>query len=126
MRLEIHNGGYFIFNETSRENTFEFQKWLYNNGFNGNIEYPCTRTIPSPFNSFREMDINYPTCYIENREEVGFLLNYRSIRTYYDNTYKTEFIKNGTCIVATGNHLIFLDNGEYEILPTGLKILPNE
>ena len=134
MRLEIPNGGYFIIKEISSENIFEFQSWLYRNGFDGKIENRQTYMIQQPRPYFYYLEENpydpsynpYNTRYIENRQEVGYLLNYRYIRTYYDDTYKTELIKIGMCIIATGSHLLFLDPGEYEILPNGLKILPNE
>lgn len=132
MRLEISNGGYFIIKEISSENIFEFQSWLYRNGFDGKIESRQTYMVqqPRPYfyleNPYDPYYNPYNTRYIENRQEVGYLLNYRYIRTYYDDTYKTELIKIGMCIIATGSHLLFLDPSEYEILPAGLKILPNE
>ena len=133
MRLEISNGGYFIIKEISSENIFEFQSWLYRNGFDGKIESRQVYMIqqPRPYFYLEENPYDprynpYDPRYIENRQEVGYLLNYRYIRTYYDDTYKTELIKIGMCIIATGSHLLFLDPGEYEILPAGLKILPNE
>ena len=133
MRLEIPNGGYFIIKEISSENIFEFQSWLYRNGFDGKIENRQTYMIqqPRPYFYLEENPYDprynpYDPRYIENRQEIGYLLNYRYIRTYYDDTYKTELIKIGMCIIAAGSHLLFLDPGEYEILPAGLKILPNE
>ena len=132
MRLEIPNGGYFLFKELSSDNNYEFQKWLYFNGFEGNIESRQIYTIQQPRPSFYMEDLynphynQYNTRYIESRQEVGYILNYRYIRNYYDNAYKTELIKIGMCIIATGSHLLFLDPGEYEILPAGIKILPNE
>lgn len=136
MRLEISNGGYFIIKEISSENIFEFQSWLYHNGFDGKIESRQTYMVQQPRSYFyleNPYDPHYNPYnpynnphYIENRQEIGYLLNYRYIRTYYDDTYKTELIKIGMCIIATGSHLLFLDPGEYEILPAGLKILPNE
>ena len=133
MKLEIPNGGYLIIKEISSENIFEFQSWLYRNGFDGKIESRQTYIIqqPRPYFYLEENPYDprynpYNTRYIENRQEVGYLLNYRYIRTYYDDTYKTELIKIGMCIIAAGSHLLFLDPGEYEILPAGLKILPNE
>ena len=133
MKLEIPNGGYLIIKEISSENIFEFQSWLYRNGFDGKIENRQTYMIqqPRPYFYLEENPYDprynpYNTRYIENRQEVGYLLNYRYIRTYYDDTYKTELIKIGMCIIAAGSHLFFLDPGEYEILPAGLKILPNE
>ena len=132
MRLEISNGGYFLIKEISSENIFEFQSWLYHNGFDGKIEGRQTYMVqqPRPYfyleNPYDPHYNQYNTRYIENRQEVGYLLNYRYIRTYYDDTYKTELIKIGMCIIATGSHLLFLDPGEYEILPAGLIILPNE
>lgn len=129
MRLEISNGGYFIIKEISSENIFKFQSWLYRNGFDGKIESRQTYMVQQPRPYFyleNPYDNPYNIRYIENRQEVGYLLNYRYIRTYYDDTYKTELIKIGMCIIATGSHLLFLDPGEYEILPAGLKILPNE
>ena len=135
MRLEIPNGGYFLIKEISSENIFEFQSWLYHHGFEGKIESHQTYMVQQPrpyfylenpydphYNPYNQ----YNTRYIENRQEIGYLLNYRYIRTYYDDNYKTELIKIGMCIIATGSHLLFLDPGEYEILPAGLKILPNE
>ena len=133
MRLEISNGGYFIIKEISSKNIFEFQSWLYRNGFDGKIENRQAYMIqqPRPYFYLEENPYDprynpYNTRYIENRQEVGYLLNYRYIRTYYDDTYKTELIKIGMCIIAAGSQLLFLDPGEYEILPAGLRILPNE
>ena len=133
MKLEIPNGGYLIIKEISSENIFEFQSWLYRNGFDGKIENRQTYMIqqPRPYFYLEENPYDprynpYNTRYIETRQEVGYLLNYRYIRTYYDDIYKTEFIKNRMGIVSTGSHLLFLNPGEYEILPNGLKILPNE
>lgn len=132
MRLEIPNGGYFINKEISSENIFEFQSWLYHYGFDGKIESRQAYMVqqPRPYfyleNPYDPYNPYNSPRYIENRQEVGYLLNYRYVRTYYDDTYKTEFIKIGMCIIATGSHLLFLDPGEYEILPAGLKILPNE
>ena len=133
MKLEIPNGGYLIIKEISSENIFEFQSWLYRNGFDGKIENRQTYMIqqPRPYFYLEENPYDprynpYNTRYIENRQEVGYLLNYRYIRTYYNDIYKTELIKIGMCIIAAGSHLLFLDPGEYEILPNGLKILPNE
>ena len=133
MKLEIPNGGYLIIKEISSENIFEFQSWLYRNGFDGKIESRQTYMIqqPRPYFYLEENPYDprynpYSTRYIENRQEVGYLLNYRYIRTYYDDTYKTELIKIGMCIIAAGSHLLLLDPGEYEILPIGLKILSNE
>ena len=135
MRLEIPNGGYFLIKEISSENIFEFQSWLYHHGFEGKIESHQTYMVQQPrpyfylenpydphYNPYNQ----YNTRYIENRQEIGYLLNYRYIRTYYDDNYKTELIKIGMCIIATGSHLFFLAPGEYEILPARLKILPNE
>ena len=133
MKLEIPNGGYLIIKEISSENIFEFKSWLYRNGFDGKIENRQTYMIqqPRPYFYLEENPYDprynpYNTRYIENRQEVGYLLNYRYIRTYYNDIYKTELIKIGMCIIAAGSHLLFLDPGEYEILPNGLKILPNE
>lgn len=129
MRLEISNGGYFIIKEISSENIFEFQSWLYHHGFEGKIESRQTYMVQQPRPYFyleNPYDPYNNPRYIENRQEIGYLLNYRYIRTYYDDNYKTELIKIGMCIIATGSHLLFLDPGEYEILPAGLKILPNE
>lgn len=136
MRLEIANGGYFIIKEISSENIFEFQSWLFHHGFEGKIESRQTYMVQQPRPYFylenpydpyyNPYDPYNNPRYIENRQEIGYLLNYRYIRTYYDNNYKTELIKIGMCIIATGSHLLFLDPGEYEILPAGLKILPNE
>ena len=133
MKLEIPNGGYLIIKEISSENIFEFQSWLYRNGFDGKIENRQAYMIqqPRPYfyleeNPYDQRYNPYNTRYIETRQEVGCLLNYRYIRTYYNDIYKTELIKIGMCIIAAGSHLLFLDPGEYEILPNGLKILPNE
>ena len=131
MKLEIPNGEYLIIKEISSENIFEFQSWLYRNGFDGKIENRQTYMIqqPRPYFYLEENPYDprynpYNTRYIE--QEVGYLLNYRYIRTYYNDIYKTELIKIGMCIIAAGSHLLFLDPGAYEILQSGLKILPNE
>ena len=126
MKLEIPNGGYFIIKEISSENIFEFQSWLYRNGFDGKIESRQTYMIQQPRPYFYLEENPYDPRYNPYNTRYIYLLNYRYIRTYYDDTYKTELIKIGMCIIATGSHLLFLDPGEYEILPAGLKILPNE
>ena len=132
MRLEISNGGYFIIKEISSENIFKFQSWLYRNGFDGKIESRQTYMVqqPRPYfyleNPYDPYNPYNNPRYIENRQEIGYLLNYRYIRTYYDDNYKTELIKVGMCIIATGSHLLFLDPSEYYILSAGLKILLNE
>ena len=119
MRLEILKGSYFVFNEMFSKDIYKLQEWLYCHGFEGNIE--CNqmvyRNIPYGF--------SFENPYIENRQEIGFLLEYKRFSSRYEN-YKTEFIKSGMCIVNTGSHLLFLEPGEYEILQNGLKILPNE
>lgn len=113
MRLELRNGSYFIIdNKHHADQEYDLRMWLYRNGFEGNVEY-------------RPVYIFNHSYYIGTRQENGYLLNYRCL--YYTNdAYKTEFIKIGTCIVSTGSHLLFLNPGEYEILQSGLKILPNE
>lgn len=123
MRLEILKGSYFVFNGMSSEDVYKLQEWLYRNGFEGNIEchQAVYRNIP-----MISLSYNFENPYIENRQEIGFLLNYRCFSSRYGGDYKTEFIKDGICIVNTGSHLLFLEPGEYEILQTGLKILPNE
>ena len=125
MKLEILKGSYFVFDGMSSENIYKLQEWLYCNGFEGNIEHQAVyRNIPVPMS----YGFSFENPYIENRQEIGFLLNYKHFSSHYgyEANYKTEFIKNGTCIVNTGSHLLFLEPGEYEILQTGLKILPNE
>lgn len=127
MKLEILKGSYFIFDEMLYENIYGLQQWLYSNGFEASIErQQVSRDVPIsiPFSSplYGTLDNPY---YIENRQEIGCILHYRYFNSFYRD-YKTEFIKNGTCIINTGSHLLFLESGEYEILQTGLKILPNE
>ena len=128
MRLEILKGSYFVFNGMSSEDVYKLQEWLYCNGFDGSIEpnQMAYRNMPIsiPFSSplYGTLDNPY---YIENRQEIGFLLNYRHFSSRYSD-YKAEFIKDGMCIVNTGSHLLFLEPGEYEILQNCLKILPNE
>ena len=121
MRLEILKGSYFVFNGMSSEDIYKFQEWLYHNGFEGNIDRHQTVYRNSYGFSFENP-------YIENHQEIGFLLNYKYFASHYgyEANYKTEFIKSGMCIVNTGSHLLFLEPGEYEILQNGLKILPNE
>ena len=133
MRLEIPKGNYFVFNEMSNVYIYKLQEWLYRNGFEANIESRQLYTIQQPRPYFYMEDPYNPYSnpynnphYIESRQEVGCLLNYRYIRAYYNDTYKTDLIKIGMCIISSGSRLFFLDPGEYEILPTGLKILPNE
>lgn len=121
MRLEILKGSYFVFNGMSSEDIYKLQEWLFRNGFEGNIERQ--QAVAPMLYGF-----SFENPYIENRQEIGFLLNYKhfSSRFSYETNYKTEFIKSGICIVNTGSHLLFLEPEEYEILQTGLKILPNE
>ena len=124
MKLELCNGSYFIFDDKTpyRDQEYDLRMWLYRNGFEGNIERRPVYTLPYSHFSFEDL---YNPYYMETRQENGYLLNYRYL--YYTNDiYKTEFIKNGMCIVSTGSHLLFLNPGEYKILQSGLKILPNE
>lgn len=123
MRLEISKGSYFVFNEAS---VYTLREWLFSNKFESYIElqHMCRDEPTSiPFSSqYGILDNPY---YIEHHREIGCLINYRYYNSSYK-VYKTEFIKNGTCIVNTGSHLLFLEPGEYEILQTGLKVLPSE
>ena len=131
MKLELYNGSYFIIdNKHHADQEYDLRMWLYRNGFEGNIEY---RPVYTFHHSYFSPDDQYNTYYntydnpyyIETRQENGYLLNYRYLK-YSNDAYKTEFIKIGMCIVSTGSHLLFLNPGEYEILQSGLKILPNE
>ena len=123
MRLELYKGSYFIFDDKLHtEQEYDLRMWLYHNGFEGNIERRSVYTLRPPYFSPDQ----YNTYYMDYRQEIGYLLNYRLLYSYTDDIYKTEFIKNGMCIVSTGSHLLFLNPGEYEILQSGLKILPNE
>ena len=128
MKLELCNGSYFILDDKTqyRDQEYDLRMWLYRNGFEGNIERRPVYTFqPSYFSPENQYNTYNNPYYIETRQENGYLLNYRYL--YYTNDiYKTEFIKNGMCIVSTGSHLLFLNPGEYEILQSGLKILPNE
>ena len=127
MKLELRNGSYFIIdNKPHRDQEYDLRMWLYRNGFEGNVEYrPVYILNHSYFSTEEQYNTYYNPYYIGTRQENGYLLNYRYL--YYTNdAYKTEFIKIGMCIVSTGSHLLFLNPGEYEILPAGLKILPNE
>lgn len=133
MKLELYNGSYFIFvDETPcRVLEYDLRMWLYRNGFEGNIECrPAYTFRPQYFSTEEQYNTYYNTYdnpyYIETRQENGYLLNYRYLKCYTNDAYKTEFIKIGMCIVSTGSHLLFLNPGEYEILQSGLKILPNE
>ena len=133
MKLELRNGSYFIFvDETPcRVLEYDLRMWLYRNGFEGNVEYrPVYILNHSYFSTEEQYNTYYNTYdnpyYIETRQENGYLLNYRYLKCYTNDAYKTEFIKIGTCIVCTGSHLLFLNPDEYEILQSGLKILPNE
>lgn len=125
MKLELYKGSYFIFDGKPKDQEYDFRMWLYHNGFEGNIEYRLV--LPYSHSSF---EVQYNTYnnqyYMESHQEIGYLLNYRCLYSYTQDIYKTEFIKNGMCIVSTGRHLLFLNPGEYEILQSGLKILPNE
>ena len=134
MRLEILKGSYFVFvDETSyRVLEYDLRMWLYRNGFEGNIErrpaYTFHHSYLSPddqYNTYYNPYDNpyYNPYYIRTSQENGYLLNYRYLKYYTNDAYKTEFIKIGMCIVS---HLLFLNPGEYEILQSGLKILPNE
>ena len=130
MKLELRNGSYFIFvDETPcRVLEYDLRMWLYRNGFEGYIE--CRPVVRYSHFSTEEQCNTYYNIYdnpyyIETRQENGYLLNYRYLK-YSNDAYKTEFIKIGMCIVSTGSHLLFLNPGEYEILQSGLKILPNE
>ena len=128
MKLELCNGSYFILDDKTqyRDQEYDFRMWLYRNGFEGNIERRPVYTFqPSYFSPENQYNTYNNPYYMETRQENGYLLNYRYL--YYTNDiYKTEFIKNGMCIVSTGSHLLFLNPGEYQILQSGLKILPNE
>ena len=128
MKLELCNGSYFILDDKTpyRDQEYDLRMWLYRNGFEGNIERRPVYTFqPSYFSPENQYNTYNNPYYMEARQENGYLLNYRYL--YYTNDiYKTEFIKNGMCIVSTGSHLLFLNPGEYEILQSGLKILPNE
>lgn len=127
MKLELYKGSYFIFDGKSRDQEYDFRMWLYHNGFEGNIEYRPVYTLPYSHFSFEDRYNTYNNpYYMESHQEIGYLLNYRCLCSYTHDIYKTEFIKNGMCIVSTGSHLLFLNPGEYEILQSGLKILPNE
>ena len=126
MKLELCNGSYFIFDDKTpyRDQEYDLRMWLYRNGFEGNIERRPVYTLPYSHFSFEDL---YNPYYMETRQENGYLLNYRYLYYTNDNdAYKTEFIKIGMCIVSTGSHLLFLNPGEYKILQSGLKILPNE
>ena len=128
MKLELCNGSYFILDDKTqyRDQEYDLRMWLYRNGFEGNIERRPVYTFqPSYFSPENQYNTYNNPYYMETRQENGYLLNYRYL--YYTNDiYKTEFIKNGMCIVSTGSHLLFLNPGEYKILQSGLKILPNE
>ena len=128
MKLELCNGSYFILDDKTpyRDQEYDLRMWLYRNGFEGNVEYRPVYILNHSYFSTEEQYNTYNNpYYMEARQENGYLLNYRYL--YYTNDiYKTEFIKIGMCIVSTGSHLLFLNPGEYEILQSGLKILPNE
>lgn len=131
MKLELRNGSYFIIdNKHHADQEYDLRMWLYRNGFEGNVEYRPVYILNHSYFSTEEQYNTYYNpydnpYYIGTRQENGYLLNYRYL--YYTNdAYKTEFIKIGMCIVSTGSHLLFLNPGEYEILQSGLKILPNE
>ena len=128
MKLELCNGSYFILDDKTqyRDQEYDLRIWLYRNGFEGNIERRPVYTFqPSYFSPENQYNTYNNPYYMGTRQENGYLLNYRYL--YYTNDiYKTEFIKNGMCIASTGSHLLFLNPGEYEILQSGLKILPNE
>ena len=129
MKLELCNGSYFILDDKTpyRDQEYDLRMWLYRNGFEGNIERRPVYTLPYSHFSFENQYNTYNNPYnIEVHQEIGYLLNYRCLYSYPHDIYKTEFIKNGMCIVSTGSHLLFLNPGEYEILQSGLKILPNE
>ena len=128
MKLELCNGSYFILDDKTqyRDQEYDLRMWLYRNGFEGNIERRPVYTFhPSYFSPENQYNTYNNPYYMETRQENGYLLNYRYLYYTHD-IYKTEFIKNGMCIVSTGSHLLFLNPGEYEILQSGLKILPNE
>ncbi len=135
MKLEIPNGSYFVFTDEDPygNKEYDLRMWLYRNEFEGYIERrPYIRQHPrSPLELEDLYNPHYNQYfnpyYMECRQEIGYLLNYKCIKySYTDDVYKTEFIKNGMYIVATGSHLLFLEPGEYKVLPSGLKILPNE
>lgn len=133
MKLELYKGSYFIFVDETPYRVLEYdlRMWLYRNGFEGNIERRPVYTFRySHFSTEEQYNTYYNTYdnpyYMGTRQENGYLLNYRCLKYYTNNAYKTEFIKIGMCIVSTGSHLLFLEPGEYEILQSGLKILPNE
>lgn len=133
MKLELYNGSYFIFDGKTpyRDQEYDLRMWLYHNGFEGNIECRPVYTLRySHFSPEDQYNIyynqHYNPYYMESRQEIAYLLNYRYLKYSSDDIYKTEFIKYGMCIVSAGSHLLFLNPGEYEILQSGLKILPNE
>ena len=129
MKLELYKGSYFIFDDKTpyRDQEYDLRMWLYRNGFEGNIERRPVYTFQHSYFSPENQYSTYynPYC-MESRQESGYLLNYKHLYSYTNDIYKTEFIKNRMCIVSTGSHLLFLNPGEYEILHSGLKILPNE
>ena len=129
MKLELCNGSYFILDDKTpyRDQEYDLRMWLYRNGFEGNIERRPVYTFQPSYFSHENQYNTYDNPYnMEFHQEIGYLLNYRCLYSYPHDIYKTEFIKNGMCIVSTGSHLLFLNPGEYEILQSGLKILPNE
>ena len=129
MKLELCNGSYFILDDKTpyRDQEYDLRMWLYRNGFEGNIgRRPVYTFQHSYFSPENQYSIYYNPYCMESRQESGYLLNYRYLKYYTNDAYKTEFIKIGMCIVSTGSHLLFLNPGEYEILQSGLKILPNE
>lgn len=130
MKLELCNGSYFILDDKTpyRDQEYYLRMWLYRNGFEGNIERRLVYTPRHSYSSFEDLYNPYYNnpYYMEISQENGYLLNYRYLKYYTNDAYKTEFIKIGMCIVSTGSHLLFLNPGEYEILQSGLKILPNE
>ena len=128
MKLELCNGSYFILDDKTqyRDQEYDLRMWLYRNGFEGNIERRPVYTFQPPYFSTENQYNTYNNpYYMETRQEKGYRMNYT--HTYYTNDiYITQFSKNGMSIVSTGSHLLFLNPGEYEILQSGLKILPNE
>lgn len=128
MKLELYNGSYFIFDDKPHiDQEYVLQMWLYHNGFEGNIERRPVYTYTSYFSHENQYNTYDNPYYMGSHQEIGYLLNYRYIKySYTNNIYETGFIKYGTCIISADSHLLFLNPGEYEILQSGLKILPNE
>ena len=85
MKLELCNGSCFILDDKTqyREQEYDLRMWLYRNGFEGNIERRPVYTFqPSYFSPENQYNTYNNPYYMETRQEIGYLLNYRCLYSY--------------------------------------------